>query len=427
MPRITTNSLYYLIYHKHIIKAEKLIKANPNLDLDIKNEYDNTILHVSVRREYQNLVYLILENKANVNAVNLYNKTPLHLAGHHQNINIFKLLFEKGADPHIVDCYNKTPIYYFVNNLKCVSNLPNSMTIQKTAFDIIMCFVEKGIDLNTKIKKNKTLLDLLHDKKYNKTLEYIELSKNSILDQVKLDKDRNNYINLIHYFILYNLKDKVFEALNNGLDVNQLNDVGFTLAHTALYYNKFEIVCSLIDYGIDVNIPDLNGVTLLHIVSMIGNLDIFMLLLKHHANVNCEDKNKFTPLHYASYFRQDIITSILIHKGADVNSINRFGMMPIHLASIQQHFTTVKILISNDSLYDVMDGFGNYPIHCVLYGRKINNNETNCSLILNYFISSNLFVNRKNKYGKSVYDLAIEYNFHDIILLLIHFDLTNYK
>ena len=78
------------------------------IDVNIKTMRDITALHILSKHNYKELVQLVLDKGANINAQTDDGATPLMYAVHDNRIDIVKLLLEKGADKNIKDKQGKT-------------------------------------------------------------------------------------------------------------------------------------------------------------------------------------------------------------------------------------------------------------------------------------------------------------------------------
>jgi ankyrin repeat protein len=108
---------------KLIIKAAKsgdaetvqaLLKEDPTL-VDARDSDGSTPLHCATWKGQQNVVAVLLEAGANVNAVNQnehWGTTPLHAAAHANQTAIAKMLLEGGADPKAKDSEGRTPFFH---------------------------------------------------------------------------------------------------------------------------------------------------------------------------------------------------------------------------------------------------------------------------------------------------------------------------
>jgi len=94
------------------IEAVKLLVTNKNTEFKecINNEdffsEKYTPLHKAVINEHLDMVKLLLDNNANVNAKTTVDKTPLHFAIENENLEIAQLLINRNADINIQDIVN---------------------------------------------------------------------------------------------------------------------------------------------------------------------------------------------------------------------------------------------------------------------------------------------------------------------------------
>ena len=68
-----------------------------------------TPLHRAARNGFENICSLLIENGADVNAINRFGQTALHNAAYYGHEYICRLLLKHGADPKIKDKDFQTP------------------------------------------------------------------------------------------------------------------------------------------------------------------------------------------------------------------------------------------------------------------------------------------------------------------------------
>ena len=86
--------------------------------------------------------------------------------------------------------------------------------------------------------------------------------------------------------ILYGTKTDVEVYLQGGVDLNTIDEFGYTPLIEAAIMNKFDIAVLLIEHGADVNMPDVTGHTALHWAADYHNIPFCQYLLDHRANPN---------------------------------------------------------------------------------------------------------------------------------------------
>ncbi|WP_264687682.1 ankyrin repeat domain-containing protein [Wolbachia endosymbiont (group B) of Erynnis tages] len=139
-------------------EAKGLIAQGANIDTNDKN--GNTLLYSAAEIGDLNLVKLLLDNGANIEAKNgEYQATPLHGAVENYRIDVVKLLLNRGTNVNAEDKDNWTPLHYGAD-----TNSP----------DIVKVLVDAHANLGAKGNYGKTPLDIAKDKGHNNIVECLE-------------------------------------------------------------------------------------------------------------------------------------------------------------------------------------------------------------------------------------------------------------
>ena len=235
------------------------------LDQDSKNE----LLYKAVDHNNTDLVRLLLENGANINAKNKQRKTPpfksgertsvnkaseklLLIAAEKNNFEMAKLLLENGANVNFVphDCTQKRRGCY---------NMPLWEAIQNNNFEMAKYFIENGA-----IFKNKGW------KKMEgwKPLEFAITQRNLPILQLLIDNGAN--ANAEEYVLKY----------HNGMQ----STFRVTILYTAVNYGNIEAMRLLIKSGANVNAEILDGAkTILQEAVNQGNIEAVKILVENGA------------------------------------------------------------------------------------------------------------------------------------------------
>ena len=90
--------------------ASMLIKKGAAVNIPRKNKGDRTALMEATRGKYKQIVSLLLDNGANVNAKDAHGQTALIWASCEGYIDIVSILLDNGADVNTKDNNNQTPL-----------------------------------------------------------------------------------------------------------------------------------------------------------------------------------------------------------------------------------------------------------------------------------------------------------------------------
>lgn len=112
--------------------------------------------------------------------------------------------------------------------------------------------------------------------------------------------------------------ENVYHILRSGIDVNEIDEYGFTYLVEAAIADNVEIVKLLLDAGASVDLSDMAGSTALHWAAENNNLTIAKLLLNKHANPNAYNLAGQPVLVMPLLRRQSAFKSLLLKYDADL-------------------------------------------------------------------------------------------------------------
>ena len=95
-----------VVYDNDIQKFKEMVTSLE--EINIQNKYGWTLLHITIRRDREDMVLFLLENGADIDRVDGVGWTPLMEAIMDDMTSLVKLLVEKGADLSIANARGVT-------------------------------------------------------------------------------------------------------------------------------------------------------------------------------------------------------------------------------------------------------------------------------------------------------------------------------
>jgi len=271
-----------------IHEAKKLISEKA--DTEIKDlMLGNRPLHIAAQKGHINIVDLLIQSGAIVDAKNRSERTPLHLAAIKNHSNIIKLLIQNGADIEAQEKYNGyRPLHIVVLN-----GYTNTAKM----------LLQNGANIETQDEKNRTPL---------------------------------------HIAAMYGKTETAKMLLQNGANIEAMDNYGRTPLHTAARYGKIEIAKMLLQNGANIEARDRSGSTPLHVAALFGRTETAKMLLQNGANIEAMDNYGNTPLHDTIRNGTTETAEMLLQNGADTEALNSRGNTPLHDAA--RYEETEKLL-----------------------------------------------------------------------------------
>ncbi|WP_341790186.1 ankyrin repeat domain-containing protein [Rickettsia endosymbiont of Polydrusus tereticollis] len=131
-----------------------------------------------------------------------------------------------------------------------------------------------------------------------------------------------------------------------GADINAKDEFGRTILHKAAEFGRLDLVKWLLEeQGADINTPDKYDTSLLHFATASGNLALVKWLIEEkHAAIDAQDKFGKSALHLAALDNYQDITALLVAKNANINLRDRNGETALEIARKEQHQEIIKQL-----------------------------------------------------------------------------------
>lgn len=283
------------------------------------------------------MVKLLLNSGANINAAGKDGETCLFSAVSRHNSAMAKWLIQQGAKVNLKNSNGFTPIVFAVvdEDLALVKLLEdNGATIDDIDLQLAVAIM----------RKNRQTVDAL-------------LAKNAKADLKKLGE-----YNVVSPMIMAAKRGDVEilqKLLSHGADPNVVIDAETPLT-IAAENGYIDAVRFLLKIGADVNVNAHQGsacrtscyyATPLAYATMNDHFEIVNILIDNGADINAmayddTEGNSGTPLMYAAESGYRKIVKVLLGKGADVNATDYAGGSALFLASAKGHVDIVRDLLN---------------------------------------------------------------------------------
>ena len=348
--------------------VEKFL-SNHEVDLNQVNRTGISPLMVACTNGHVEIAKLLLKRGAKVNFVNRFNQNALMKAAEGGNVEVVNLLLEHGANCNTAAIDTKTALI-----LACEQG---SVEVVEALLPITE-FKETEGTLNG-IPKLVSGWNYL----YTFSLVFIAVQNKHIkLVTWLLRRGYKVPLGALFQAISQQNHDMVKVLLQNGADVNETGEGGWTALMQASFLNDSAIVSILLSNEIKPEVDHMNEreLTALMLAAQYKHAEVVRLLLTAGAKVNLKRCNGQTALMLATedpYWPQDPnplnsesdsvqTVKALLDGGADVNLENDNGTTPLLAAAgmmgPQWRLEVVKLLLEKKVIIDHKNSIGNYAL-----------------------------------------------------------------
>ncbi|CAC5359809.1 unnamed protein product [Mytilus coruscus] len=352
----------FLLHHcaKWINVNEKYQKRN-----------NGSVLHIACTNGFSDIVVLLLNNKADVNARDRSGCTPLHSAS---NSAVVKALLEFNPNINAVDSLGRCPVYFACStknervlkllieknaeiNQKTIAGLrPIHAACQSGNISIVKMLLEKG----AKINSSRPGVVPLHEacRVGNESIINILIESNASVNH----KTKDGFTPL-HQACIHGHIDVTEKLLANKANVNEANKHGCTALFFSCSKGFRTIVDVLLQHGANVNICDEDKVSPLMVACKENYIDVVNSLLRSYSNVNHYDKDRCSSLLVACKNGNDDLVNLLLSFGADINSADKDMISPLHTACMNNYNRNLVLkLVENKANVNAEDKIGQTPL-----------------------------------------------------------------
>ena len=226
-----------------------------------------------------------------------------------------------------------------------------------------------------------------------------------------------------------NIKEDFFQAVCSGdtvsmkhllstgcIDVNCVDDAGFTALHHAASLNNTTMIRLLHTHQANINarMEDESGAAPIHVATMYGSLDAIVTLHKLSCDISAFDNDDLTPLHYAVESEEMNTVSLLLKLNANVTACGSSGA-PLHIAAKKDNLEIIQVLVQNGhpADIDVRDMEDYTPLHVAA--------QNSCDRSAALLVSMGANVLSKTAEGQSACELATRSRCPFVVNILCNF------
>ncbi|KAF5284150.1 hypothetical protein FQR65_LT00150 [Abscondita terminalis] len=331
----------------------KILHATQTNDLDTiqkyrsvswgKVRYDktgDTVLHVAARLGYADLLKYFLET-ASPDVKNKDDKTPLHEAAQFSRSDIVNILLEHGAEVNALKRSDWTPLM-----LACTK-------LTDSSYKCVELLLQNRALINAENKDGWSALHLISREGCE---EIFKLLCKYGLDVFAVTKNGRS---ALHIASLHGNLDIVKMLLHLGLPVDNVDNCGNTPLHESVLGSSLSVFHCLLSSDADLHAVNNIGCSAMHLAASVGCLPIIRYLAQNSIDVNSASfTNKLTPLHYAARKRQRKAVDLLKQLGANevMDNFGRSGKRNDGRATnstLVIQAATAQTTITNDDLLNV--------------------------------------------------------------------------
>ena len=424
-------ALWIGCYKSNIDAINVLLKAGADTNIALDDSSGICLMYAANKECSKEVLQVIIEHGADVNATNKHNVTALWRACNKSNTDAINVLLNAGADTNIA----------LDNGGTCLMQA----VYKYCSKEVLQAIIDHGSDVNTTDKWNITALWEACDKSNTDAINVLlnagadtnialnESGRTCLMQAVNKDCSKEVLKAIIDHGADVNATDKtnvtalwracemsntdaITILLKAGADTNiVLNESGGSCLMCAVYKDcSKEVLHAIIDHGADVNATDKRNRTALWQACDKSNTDAINVLLNAGADTNIAlDDIGFTCLMRAVHKDccKEVLQAIIDH-GADVNATNKINVTALWIACNKSHTEAIILLLETGAETNITNDNG---VTCLM-----NVVEGNCSKdVLKAIIDHGADVNATSKDNCTALMLARTKSYADAIDVLL--------
>ena len=316
--------------------------------------YDCTFLVFAVEYGYDQIVQLLLDQGADINAQGGYFASALCLTIARGDEKVVQTLLDKGVDINNLAYGNAIQQASYYGHEKVVQMLLNNgvdinaqggglgNALQAASYGghikAVQILLNKGADINARGEDFGSALALASESGYEKVVQML-LDKGADVNAKRVDQDSALQA------ASYRGHNKVVQMLlDRGADVNAQGGLFDDALQAASYGGRTKVARLLLNHNAVVNRKDKQGRTAFHLACAGGQVEIVETLLSFGSDPTTTDTQGRSSLHFAATKGSIGMVNWLLKKGFDPNYADRDGWSSLHWAAKNVSVSIMEVL-----------------------------------------------------------------------------------
>jgi len=362
-----TQSLITAVDNNNVGIARTLLQAGGNVEQATRD--GSTLIMNALAKNYDEMVKLLLEYKANVNVVSVNQSTPLSVAASAKSPKNILLLLKNGADlsgalAKALEKDMNTAQYLAEQSTQAALDMGNidwvmaaqevypqlalarsasgepfvfaAMTKKQEAVATVL--LNSDVDFDAAYNGRKVLLEAANNGFSDFIRAFIEHSKGSL--EVKNERNET----ALHLAARNGYTEIVKRLLAGRISPDERDNKGNTAFMVAIEAQKTETAMEFFNYNFSYTTVNLRNLMPIHLAVLLKNRQIVETLLEKGVDVNVKGEDGMTPLHLAAKVGDSPMCTFLLNKGANKAALDNFKRTPAKVAKASKQKAIAKML-----------------------------------------------------------------------------------
>lgn len=349
--------LHYACQNNWSIEICRYLLATLHANVNLPSRSNATALHFAAENGNLELVKLLEQNQADLNAVDIFGNSVLDYAIKSKKEDLVQYLKQKGArsakgSKDLAALAQPKPSLSIPSPAQTLQSPPPTTSVSTVTTAATRDSSSRSITQQpapTLVRKDPPPATLTTTSSQKKEEPKKKASSPLSIDRSNIGQSSSATIVSFEIISLCYKTDptlqEVQQAMEKMKDINSLID-GQPLLNYACRNNwSFEICKHLLSKNPNPNIKGWEGLTPLHYAARNGNLDLVMLLTESQADLSSVDSKGKSPLHYAAESGNLLLLKFLIKEKANLSAVDIGGRLAIHSAASKGHLECVQFLM----------------------------------------------------------------------------------